>query len=160
MSPCGLCRVLAASLVLGGMIATPGCRTAVTASADKSSRVRQLDAEVGDEVCQADGLPWRQSASRTVLIVGSATCSACALDEPAEERVVRQCATRHVPVVYVLPIQHTEDERERQLRSMHRDVARINLGRLGISRTPSMAAINDQGQVISIWVGTVPKKPN
>jgi hypothetical protein len=152
-APSGTMLVL---ICLFAAILVPGCRDGPSGSA-RESNARRINAQVGDEVCRADGHPWAQPSQRTVIVVGSATCPACTLNEPVEERLFKRCSALGIPVAYVIPDRSGQDDRIRELESQHRNVVRMNLRQFGISRTPTLVAIDRRGEIVAEWAGTVPE---
>jgi len=116
-----------------------------------------VDLEPGDRICRPDGTGWSAAPNRTVLIVRSATCAACSADGAAEERLYERCRAARIPVAYVLPKREDQEAQAKELASAGRDVIRMDLPDLGITRTPSIVSIDSAGIIKALWIGTIPE---
>jgi len=99
-------------------------------------------------------IDWAKN-SRTLLLVLQSSCSFCTESAPFYQRLARETAQRSdVHLVAVLPQDVAEGAK--YLNSLGvpiQDVRQAQLGRLGVTGTPTLILINDKGIVTNSWVG-------
>ena len=114
-----------------------------------------VDANIGDYVCRPDHKPWAAPDQNAVVLVSTASCSACELNKPFEEDVFEYCQAHNIPVFYVLETTSDNDARARELVMSGRTVVRHDLKSFGITRLPTALRVKGSGKVESMWTGTV-----
>jgi len=114
------------------------------------------DVEIGSRLCGPDGKPWCEGCTRAVILFGSATCPSCVANVGFEARLRSSCGELGFPVFYVLPPGPDHDSLAKSLYAGGVKVLRSDLPFFGVSRTPSMIAVDRSGMVQAMWTGNVP----
>jgi hypothetical protein len=141
----------------GGLVAWQTSRVAGERHPALYSRQSYTDLEVGDRLClPASSWSGAANAARTVVVVGSATCSRCSMNRSFEDVLYDRCQELGIPVVYVLPDRRDQDELAKGLASEGRDVRRADLHYLGVARVPTVLAVGNDGTIQAMWTGSVP----
>jgi hypothetical protein len=121
-------------------------------------RLAPADLEVGGRVCLPGGALALASAPRSVVIITRAECPACSIDKAFEEDLYLRCTGLGIPVIYLLPKNAREDARAQEFRSLGRKVVRADPSPVGFSRVPTLAALDQAGIILAMWIGTVPNE--
>jgi len=118
--------------------------------ADSGSSRRQ-SIQAGTKV-SLPGIDWSKNA-RTVVLVLSTTCHFCSESAPFYEKLQQQ-KPNDVRVVAVLP-QPLEDSRNylNKLGVSVTDVVQGSLASVGVSGTPTLLLVYNEGSVTGSWVG-------
>jgi hypothetical protein len=114
-----------------------------------------LDLEVGSRLCVPNAVAINTANIRRVVIVIKAGCAACAANEGFEERVYAKCLSDGIPVLYVLPSDSDQEVEARHLTALGRSVYREELVSLGLTRTPTIVAIDPNGTLRAMSIGSV-----
>jgi thiol-disulfide isomerase/thioredoxin len=98
------------------------------------------------------GIDWSKS-TRTVVLALSTTCHFCSESGPFYQKLQQQ-KPNSVRLVAVLP-QPVEDSRNylSKLGVSGADVVQSSLASVGVSGTPTLLLIDNQGSVTDSWVG-------
>ncbi len=101
-----------------------------------------------------------ETRSRVTVVLGlSTTCGYCARNLPLYAKLAS--LTRTTPELRVVALfPQSVDEAQRYLRANGvdvRDVRSTDLTRLGISGTPTILLVRQDGTVVSSWAGMVPE---
>jgi hypothetical protein len=110
--------------------------------------------EVADIFPRPDGRSWAQR-SRSIVIATSATCPACSADQVFEEELFRRAKSLGLPVFFLLSAEPNEDILARHLAGENKYVFRADLSAIGVSRTPTILAVDGTGRVLAIRIGTI-----
>ncbi len=125
-----------------------------SASVDPSYKdIVPLDLELGGTVCLPP--PATFQAERTVLIVTNNTCPACTSNRSFSEIVYRRCQVLKLPVVYITSAKPKDRRIGDELELAGRHVVRADLGLLGLTRLPSILAVDRSGHILSMRIGAV-----
>ena len=111
--------------------------------------------EVGEILTRPDGSAWPRSPSRSIVIATSATCPACSVDRAFEGDLFRRAKTLELPVFFLLSSESNEDILARRLALEEKNVLRADLALIGVSRTPTILAVDSTGRVVAIRTGTI-----
>lgn len=103
------------------------------------------------------GVDWSRNG-RTLLLVLQKGCHFCSESAPFYQRLVRETNGRpDLAVMAVLP--QATDEAKQYLGELNvpvQDVRQAALGSLGVSGTPTLLLVDNQGAVLQAWVGKLP----
>jgi hypothetical protein len=127
-----------------------------TATAPSRQQIEHsLDVEVGGRLCLPEGTPWPDSP-RTIVIISSATCPVCRTDAPAEDLLYARSVENGVGVLYVVPARSDQAQKVRELEAMGRSVIKVDLADFGVTRVPTVLAVDKAGMILSMWSGNLP----
>ena len=114
---------------------------------------RDLRVPAGAKV-SLPGVDW-SSNNQTLLLVLQKGCHFCTESAAFYQRLVRETAGReNVHLIAVLP--QTSDESRKYLDDLGvaiEEVKQAELGSVGVYGTPTLILVNNQGVVITSWVG-------
>ena len=100
------------------------------------------------------GVDWSNN-NQTLLLVLQKGCHFCTESAPFYQRLVREMAGReNIHLIAVLP--QTSDEGKKYLDDLGvtiEEVKQAQLGSIGVYGTPTLILVNNQGVVITSWVG-------
>lgn len=103
------------------------------------------------------GVDWGRNG-KTLLLVLQKGCHFCSESAPFYQQLVRETSGRpDLAVMAVLP--QATDEAKQYLGELNvpvQDVRQAALGSLGVSGTPTLLLIDNQGAVLQAWVGKLP----
>ena len=124
---------------------------AAPARSPASNASRSQSIQAGTKV-SLPGIDWSKS-TRTVVLVLSTTCHFCSESAPFYEKLQQQ-KPNDVRVVAVLP-QPLEDSRNylNKLGVSVTDVVQSSLASVGVSGTPTLLLVDNEGSVTGSWVG-------
>jgi thiol-disulfide isomerase/thioredoxin len=145
-----LCSVLIKKYVLSS--AKPEAPVeAAQAKPPASSAPRRPLIQAGTKIT-LPGIDWSKS-TRTVVLALSTTCHFCSESAPFYQKLQQQ-KPNSVRLVAVLP-QPVEDSRNylNKLGVSVTDVVQSSLASVGVSGTPTLLLIDNQGLVTDSWVG-------
>jgi hypothetical protein len=116
-----------------------------------------MDLEIGSKVCfpYVGGIDSAPRAPRSLVIVTGLGCPACSANALIEERIYQRARSLGILVIYLVDDVPNQDPRASALRDGGRVVVRANLAGVGLSRTPTMAAIDPSGTIIAMAVGVL-----
>ncbi|PYS89282.1 MAG: hypothetical protein DMF64_18185, partial [Acidobacteria bacterium] len=121
-----------------------------------AAQAKPIGLKVGSTIPLA-GMNWAQN-KQTLLLVLRDGCHLCSDSAPFYQRLVKeQDAQSDTELAAVLP-GTVADSRAylNRLGVPIKDVRQTSLGALGISGTPTILLVNDQGVVTQAWVGRLP----
>ena len=124
---------------------------AVQSKSPASGASRRPSIQTGTKI-SLPGIDWSKS-TLTVVLALSTTCHFCSESAPFYQNLQQQ-KPNDVRVVAVLP-QPIEDSRNylNTLGVSVSDVVQSSLGEVGVSGTPTLLLIDNQGSVTDSWVG-------
>jgi hypothetical protein len=127
---------------------------AVQSESPASSALRRQSIQVGTKI-SLPGIDWSKS-TRTVVLALSTTCHFCSGSAPFYQKLQQQ-KQNGVSLVAVFP-QPVEDSRNylNKLGVSVSDVVQSSLASVGVSGTPTLLLIDNQGSVTDSWVGKLP----
>jgi hypothetical protein len=100
------------------------------------------------------GVDWSNN-NQTLLLVLQKGCHFCTESAPFYQRLVREMAGReNIHLIAVLP--QTSDESKKYLDDLGVTIAEVKqaqLDSIGVHGTPTLILVNNQGVVITSWVG-------
>jgi hypothetical protein len=99
---------------------------------------------------------WRKS-EQTLLLVLSTTCHYCSESTAFYQQLVKE-RSGNTRIIAALP--QAVDESQDYLKRhdvLVDEVRQINLDSIGVSGTPTLILVNDDGAVKDTWVGKLPK---
>jgi len=100
------------------------------------------------------GVDWSNN-NQTLLLVLQKGCHFCTESAPFYQRLVRETAGReNIHLIAVLP--QTSDEGKKYLDDLGvtiEEVKQAQLDSIGVHGTPTLILVNNQGVVITSWVG-------
>lgn len=105
--------------------------------------------QVGDQLRIADV----RFSSQTLVIFTSPACSICRVSEAFHRELIREAEKRSLPVLVVLPAHQESESYVQSLQCDKKLVRRAGFEGVGIRGTPTMAWVDGQGVVTSLWVG-------
>jgi thiol-disulfide isomerase/thioredoxin len=124
---------------------------AVQSKSPASSASRRPSIQAGTKI-SLPGIDWSKS-TRTVVLALSTTCHFCSESAPFYQKLQQQ-KPNSVRLVAVLP-QPVEDSRNylNKLGVSVSEVMQSSLSSVGVSSTPTLLLINNEGSVTDSWVG-------
>jgi hypothetical protein len=100
------------------------------------------------------GVDWSNN-NQTLLVVLQKGCHFCTESAAFYQRLVREAAgSRSIHLIAVLP--QTSDEGKKYLDELGvsiEEVKQAELDSIGVQGTPTLILVNDQGAVVTSWVG-------
>ena len=145
-----LCSVLIKKYVLSSTKPEASVE-AVQSKPPASSASRRPSIQAGTKIT-LPGIDWSKS-TRTVVLALSTTCHFCSESAPFYQKLQQQ-KPNSVRLVAVLP-EAVEDSRNylNKLGVNVSDIVQGSLASVGVSSTPTLLLIDNQGSVIESWVG-------
>ena len=124
---------------------------AVASKSPTSNVPQRRSIQAGTKI-SLPGIDWSKS-TRTVVLALSTTCHFCSESAPFYQKPQQQKANS-ARLVAVLP-QSVEDSRNylNKLGVSVSDVVQSSLGGVGVSGTPTLLLIDNEGSVTDSWVG-------
>lgn len=115
-----------------------------------------VQVEVGDQLVRPDGRQWHFDAQRAIVSVTAGNCGACIENRDFEDELRSRASALGYSFFYMISSNSKQDGFAKDLEARGSNVLRGVLFFVGVSRTPTMLAIDRSGKVIAIWTGTVP----
>lgn len=145
-----LCSVLAKKYFFSAA-KQEGSVEAVQSKSPASSASRRPSIQAGTKIT-LPGIDWSKS-TRTVVLALSTTCHVCSESAPFYQKLQRQ-KPNNVRLVAVFP-QPVENSRNylSKLGVTVKDVGQSSLGSVGVSGTPTLLLVDNNGSVTASWVG-------
>lgn len=145
-----LCSVLVKKYFFRAAKQEPSVEAA-QAKAPDSNASRRPSIQAGTKI-SLPGIDWSKS-SRTVVLALSTTCHFCSESAPFYQKLQQQ-KQNTVRLVAVFP-QPVEDSRNylNRLGVSVSDVVQSSLSSVGVSGTPTLLLIDNEGSVTDSWVG-------
>jgi thiol-disulfide isomerase/thioredoxin len=124
---------------------------AVQSKSPASSATRRQSIQAGTKI-SLPGIDWSKS-TRTVVLALSTTCHFCSESAPFYQKLQQQ-KPNSVRLVAVFP-QSVENSRNylNKLGVSVSDVVQSSLSSVGVSGTPTLLLIDNEGSVTDSWVG-------
>ena len=124
---------------------------AAPARSPASNASRRQSIQAGTKI-SLPGIDWSTS-TRTVVLALSTTCHFCSESAPFYQKLQQQ-EQNGVSLVAVFP-QPAEDSRNylNKLGVSVSDVVQSSLGSVGVSGTPTLLLVDNEGSVTGSWVG-------
>jgi len=124
---------------------------AVQSKSPSSSASRTASSQAGTKI-SLPGIDWSKG-TRTVVLALSTTCHFCSESAPFYQKLQQQ-KPNDVRVIAVLP-QPLEDSRNylSKLGVSVSDVVQSSLASVGVSGTPTLLLVDNEGSVTGSWVG-------
>jgi hypothetical protein len=99
---------------------------------------------------------WQKS-DQTLLLVLSTTCHYCSESTAFYQQLVKE-RSGNTRIVAALPqdLDESQDYLKKHGLSVD-DVKQVNLNSIGVSGTPTLILVNNDGAVKDVWVGKLPK---
>jgi thioredoxin-related protein len=145
--------IIVVAILLGGVLVTRYLLTSDQAFDDRNS-VSRIAAGTKVSLPEID---WAKN-NQTLLLVLSKGCHFCSESAPFYQRLVRDLEGRDsVRLVAVLPQDVSEGRKYLdELGVSVNEIKQSNLESLGVSGTPTLIMVNNEGVVTDSWVGKLP----
>jgi hypothetical protein len=152
--------VIVTSIVLCSVLAkkyffTPKQTVAAAAPSTPSTNVPKTSALQPGTKISLPGIDWSKN-SRTVVLALSTTCHFCSESGPFYQKLEQQ-KPGTVGLVAVLP-QSVEDSRNylNKLGVKTANLVQSSLNSIGVSGTPTLLLVDQNGSLIASWIGKLP----
>ena len=124
---------------------------AVASKSPASSASRRLSIQVGTKI-SLPGIDWTKS-TRTVVLALSTNCHFCSESAPFYQELQQQKLNDvRLVAVFAQPVEDSRDYLNK-LGLRVSDVVQSSLSSVGVSGTPTLLLIDNEGSVTDSWVG-------
>jgi thiol-disulfide isomerase/thioredoxin len=124
---------------------------AVASQSPVSSASRRASIQAGTKI-SLPGIDWSKS-TRTVVLALSTTCHFCSESAPFYRKLEHQKPNGvRLVAVFAQPVEDSRDYLNKLGISLS-DVVQSSLGSVGVSGTPTLLLIDNEGSVTDSWVG-------
>jgi hypothetical protein len=144
--------IIVVAVLLGVVLMKSYFMPAPAESSGAAPAKERKEIKRGDPI-SLEGMDWQRNR-RTLLLALSTTCHFCTQSGPFYQRVAKE----HGDTQLVVLVPQAPDEGQAYLRKLGvavDNVKQVSLGSIGLSGTPTLILVDDDGRVADIWVGAL-----